>query len=374
MQNLRIAVVGTGNRAGAHLSTLPKLAEIYTLVGVCDVDQSRASEAAQRLGVSGYTDVETLIDEQSPEVILITVPPDGHHVITEIAAMRGVHVVSETPIAPTLACADRMLSAARQHKVKLEVSENVWRWPRERLKRKIVEAGLIGEITHAHLWYTSGSYHGMNAIRTLVQREAKRVIGHAKTIGDSAWEAGIVEFDNGVPLVYELPTRPRRNHWEIDGTKGAIVGEELLIHDGNARYPIQTVAAEINGVKTVDHAKVETSPPIVWDNPLKRFGLSDMDDVARAAVLYSIYEAIVENTEPEYGAVNARKDQEILIALRESARRGGEPMALPLTETTGYEANYHAAYQGKYGISPLDTIERQQQIFFPRRGVAWEAR
>jgi UDP-N-acetyl-2-amino-2-deoxyglucuronate dehydrogenase len=372
MKKLRIAVVGTGSRAEAHLSTIPRLSRIYSLVGVCDINEACASEMAQRMGVSGYTDVETLIAAQSPDVILSTVPPDGHHVITEIAAMHGVHVITETPIAPTLACADRMIDAARRHKIKLEVAENVWRWPRERLKRKIVDAGLIGEITHAHLWYSSGSYHGMNAIRTLVQSEARRVVGHAKEIGGDAWEVGVVEFENGVSLVYELPTRPRRNHWEIDGTKGALVGEELLIYEGNdtKRYPIQTITTEVNGVKIIDHARVDTDPPIIWDHPLKEFGLRDMDDVARGAELYSIYRAVAENIEPEYGAVNGRKDQEILMALRESARRGGEPIDLPLTTVTEHEESHHRRYREKYAVDPFDSIEKQKQIFFPRRGAS----
>ncbi len=69
----------------------------------------------------------------------------------------------------------------------------------------------------------------MNAIRTLVQSEPVRVVGHVKEIGGSSWEVGVVEFENGVSLVYELPTRRRGNYWEIDGTEGAIVGNELLV-------------------------------------------------------------------------------------------------------------------------------------------------
>ena len=376
MEKLKIAVVGTGGRARAHLSTIPKLEPIYQLVGVCDIDESRAAEVAQQMSVSGYTDIETLIEAESPDLILITVPPDGHHVITEVAASHGVHAITETPISTTLPCADQMINAAARYDVKLEVAENVWRWPHERLKRQIVDAGLIGEITHAHLWYASGSYHGMNAIRTLVQSEPVRVVGHAKEIGGTSWEVGIVEFENGVSLVYELPTRRRGNYWEIDGTEGAIIGNELLLYreTGTETYPIQTITTEVDGVSVVDHARVDTDPPIIWDNPLKTFGLTDADDVARGTELYSIYRAIVEGVEPEYGALNGRTDQEILIAIRESARNGGKPIDLPLTEITGYEENMHQEYSEKYGIHPFDTIERQKSILFPQRGVVWAAR
>ncbi len=376
MKKLKIAVVGTGGRAGAHLSTIPKLESVYQLAGVCDLDKERATEVAQRMSVSGYTDVESLIEGESPDLILITVPPDGHHVITEVAASHGVHVITETPISTTLPCADRMIDAAAQYGVKLEVAENLWHWPHERLKRKIVNAGLIGEITHAHLWYTSGSYHGMNAIRTLVGSEAVRVVGHAKEIGGSSWEVGIVEFENGVSLVYELPTRRRGNYWEIDGTKGSIVGNELQLYreTGTETYPIRTVTTEVDGVAVVDHARVDTDPPVIWENPLKAFGLADADDVARGAELYSIYQAVVEGVEPEYGAVNGRADQEILIAIRESALNGGEPIGLPLTEITGHEENLHREYRERYGVHPFDAIERQKSILFPQRGVVWAAR
>ncbi len=376
MKKLKVAVVGTGGRARAHLSTLPKLEPIYELVGVCDIDESRATEVAQQMSVSGYTDIETLIEAEAADLILITVPPDGHHVITEVAASHGVHAITETPISTTLPCADRMIDAAARYGVKLEVAENVWRWPHERLKRKIVDAGLLGEITHAHLWYTSGSYHGMNAIRTLVGSQAVRVVGHAKEIGGSSWEVGIVEFENNVSLVYEFPTRRRGNYWEIDGTEGAIVGNELLLYreTGTETYPIQTVTTEVEGVTVVDRARVDTDPPIIWENPLKMFGLENADDVARGAELHSIYRAIVEGVEPEYGAVNGRTDQEILIAIRESARNGGRPIDLPLTEITGCEENMHREYHEKYGVHPLDTIEQQKNILFPQRGVVWAAR
>ncbi len=73
----------------------------------------------------------------------------------------------------------------------------------------------------------------------------------------------------------------------------------------------------------VGQARVDTDPSVIWENPLKAFRLADADDVARGAELHSIYRAIVEGVEPEYGAVNERTDQEILIAIRESARNGG---------------------------------------------------
>ena len=158
--------------------------------------------------------------------------------------------------------------------------------------------------------------------------------------------------------------------------KGAIVGNELVLYreTGTETYPIQTITTEVDGVSVVDHARVDTNPPVIWENPLKAFGLAEADDVARGAELHSIYRAIVEETEPEYGALNGRTDQEILIAIRESARNGGQPIDLPLTEATGHEEHLHREYRERYGVDPFDPIEKQKEILFPQRGVVWAVR
>lgn len=351
MRILRMAVVGTGGRAMAHLATIPKLTDIYQLAAICDVKEERVKKVSEQVKVPGYTDIEKMLKAEEPDVVFIAVPPDGHHTMAKIVTEHGVHCITETPIATTLAYADIMINAAKENGVKLEEAENVWRWPHERMKRVIVDSGLIGELNFAKLWYSSGSYHGMNAIRTLIQSEAKFVVGYKPEGPNAPGEIGIIEFENGVSVLYELPFRPRRNHWEIDGTKGAIVGNEVLIDDKS--YPIQTITGEVDGKKTITGCRLETDSPLVWENPLAKYGLTNADDVAKAASHYSIYKAIVEDTEPEYGAKNARKDQEILIAIRESALKGSVPIKLPLTEITEHERQLHEAYKTKYGHHPL---------------------
>lgn len=353
MKILKMAVVGTGNRARAHLATIPKLTDIYQLVAVCDLNAERAKEVSEQFKVPGYTDVEEMLKAEKPDVVLIAVGRDGHHTIAKIATKYGAHCITETPIATTLAYADIMIDAAKENGVKLEVSENVWRWPHERMKRIIVDSGLIGEVRFAQLWYSSGSYHGINAIRTLIQSEAKFVIGYTPKGPNAPSEIGIIEFENGASALYELPFRPRRNYWEVDGTKGAIVGNDVLV-DGKS-YPIQTITGEVGGKKTITGCRLEANPPLVWENPLAKYGSTDADDVARTAVHCNFYKAIVEDTEPEYGALNARKDQEILIAIRESALKGSVPIQLPLTGGTEYERQLHEAYKAKYGHNPLET-------------------
>ncbi len=91
--------------------------------------------------------------------------------------------------------------------------------------------------------------------------------------------------------------------------------------------------------------------------------------MARADQLFSIYHAVVDGRPVQYGAENARRDQEILIALRESASTGSRPLALPLRAITAHEEAIHARYRERYGHEPLDLSEAATRQLYPRRGV-----
>ena len=387
MDKLRIGVVGVGGRAGAHLSTIPKLTDAYHLAAVCDIRESQAQQVAAKYGVSGYTSVEKMLDAERLDVILIAAPPEGHHVITKQAAERGVHVVSETPMSFSLACAKLMLEIAETHNTHLEVSENVRRWPAERLKRMVVESGVLGTITQIHCWYMSGGYHGVSAIRNCACSEAVQVIGHAqnvqlatahwydpfarRAVGESphistapphpesgkrvaTWELGVATFENGITAVYEYPIGTARvNYWEVEGTLGRIAGNDVYLQDG-ARYPIEILTSEH---RVIEGAKINTNPPIVWENPYKQYRLTDADDVARADVLMSIYHAVADGRPLDYGGIGGYRDLEFLVAVRESAMRQSTPVPLPISGQLIYDRHQHDIYREIYGHDPLELTQ-----------------
>jgi predicted dehydrogenase len=374
MTQIRVAVLGAGNRAQDHLSTLVKLGPLCLLVGVCDADATRAAEAAERYGTTPFTELPRMLTEARPDLLYVIIPPDGHHAAVELAGRHGVHVISETPIATTLPLADARIDSAKRHGIKLEVAENVWRWPNERLKRQIIEAGLIGEVTQVHLWYYSGSYHGISAARNLIGSPATRVRGFARETsvpphGDRVgrdymtgpYEHGLIEYANGAVCFYQYPLYPHfRNTWDVLGTTGAIVGQELvLVRDGQKEsYPIRQELDASGEVPILRRVYVETDPPIVWENPYTDFPIgAGADDIGRTDILAGTRTAILEDTEPAYGAAKARADQETLIAIRESARRDGEWVALPLTALTVAERELHEEYARRYGHDPLGDIE-----------------
>ena len=54
------------------------------------------------------------------------------------------------------------------------------------------------------------------------------------------------------------------------------------------------------------------------------------DEIGVAGCLMSLVNAVRDDTEPTYGPLQARLDQEIILAIRQSSLEGGRPVQLPL--------------------------------------------
>ena len=239
MNPLRIAVIGAGayetSRSRTYQAVIKKLTDRYTFCAICDRNTEACRAAAETYDIPAqYTDVEEMLQSEKPDVVFCLTPTDSLNVMAVTVAKHQINVITEIPIAVSLPIADAITETCRQNGVKYEIAENVWHWPHEQLKQKIVRAGILGKIRHARLWYASGSYHGINAIRMILGCEPIRALGYAGEVptqpytgyGDEAmrtrwWESGIIEFPGGITCLYEMPPPGARGSlWEIEGTEG----------------------------------------------------------------------------------------------------------------------------------------------------------
>jgi len=397
MKVLRIAIIGVGafvdSRARSYMRAIRKLSDRYEICALCDRDERSLREAGDMFGMrSLYTDVVKMLDDERPDVAFVLVPTDGQSPVALTAARHGCNILTEIPFAITLPIGDAISKACSDNGVKWEVAENVWRWPHERLKRQIVESGILGEITHARLWYASGPYHGLNAIRMILGREVKRVLGYAQKVeafpytsyggqreAMSWWEGAVIEFEGGVTCLYEKPPKggPHGSHWEAEGTKGFLSGngfrDELVLYKdgGNVRYEFEDAYEQIDGEKVLASVRVKTERPMIWQNPFKGYAISEFDDVAKASILSSLHRAVEDDVEPEYGTVNARRDMEIWYAIRKSAQHGSEWVDLPLRGVTELERRIHDEYVRSYGHDPIEETPKLLRVEFNRLSVMW---
>jgi len=115
-QTLKAGVVGAGVFGGYHAKKYAEL-EGVTLVGVFDIDLSRAKALAEPLGAEGFDDMDAFL--AAVDVVTVATPA-VHHAEAALKALKaGKPVYSEKPLAVTPEDADRLVAAAAKAGVPL---------------------------------------------------------------------------------------------------------------------------------------------------------------------------------------------------------------------------------------------------------------
>jgi UDP-N-acetylglucosamine 3-dehydrogenase len=116
---LKIGVIGVGVMGSNHARVLSEMAGV-TLVGVADPDRAQCDLVARNLGCAVFADLEGLI-ASGVEAVTIAAPTHLHHDLALACIARGLHVLVEKPIAPTVEEGRAIVAAARRAGVRLMV-------------------------------------------------------------------------------------------------------------------------------------------------------------------------------------------------------------------------------------------------------------
>jgi predicted dehydrogenase len=115
---LPVGVIGVGALGQHHARHLAGLKEVR-LMGVCDIDGSRAGKVAAELGTAAFVEIDDLLARV--EAVTVAVPTPAHAEVGLRALELGIPVLMEKPLAATLAEADRLISVANGQQVQLQV-------------------------------------------------------------------------------------------------------------------------------------------------------------------------------------------------------------------------------------------------------------
>ena len=353
-KRLRIGVIGVGRRGQDHLRTILALSDRFELVGICDASESTAGKVADQFGMKAFSDLDAFLSAVQPDVAVVTTSRETHHLVAPTVAAHGVHMLIETPLAPTRAMMDVIQEAVSKAGVIVEVGENMWRRPTERLNAAAIKAGAIGKILRLASFYEPAGgdtcYHTMSLMRTYAGAEVGEIeafvhespIDGAKAGAASteSWVQARLFYENGIlgSCTYVTPwTGPRRvglpRFMTIEGTEGSIVtgpGPQnvlrSLVNGSRREYQKQIDTRSEEGTEVPVSYYYETEPRIEAQNPFADRLLDAQDNpwigdaIARAAELDSLHLAVTEGTAPQYGMEEARRDVELSIVIIESAR------------------------------------------------------
>jgi predicted dehydrogenase len=328
------------------------LRDTVELAGVWSRSAEHAGPLGQELGVPSYIDVQQLVRETQAQAAIVTVSGRANGAVGLRAVQAGLHVLLETPIAADLSEADAIIRTASNNGLKVEVAEQCFRWPMERIKTALIKAGLFGRVVSAYTDGLTFGYHAANLIRNYIGFDVPVVRVQGATSSnmtashyafysgvcgprEERWEHGILHFADGrlghidwTTLGQDSALRwQRTTHFFAE--KGMAIGNHLtlLTDDGKSALPIpiERRTYAVPAGETLDAIIANVDPPVEWRNQFVGHALSD-DMIAVADCLMSLVQAVRTRGEPEYGAAQARHDQAIALAVRQSAAQGGAPV------------------------------------------------
>ena len=340
-ERVRIALVGCGRISRSHLEAIDAIAGME-LAAVCDVVPDRAEQAGRAYGVPAFTSYEAMLSDAACDVVAVCTPSGLHPRHGVEAARAGKHVVTEKPMAISLAGADALVEACDAAGVHLFVVKQNRLNPAIRLLRRAVDKGRFGRIYLANTtvrWSRPQEYYDQAPWRGTWELDGGALMNQASHYVDLLqWLAGPVES-----VMAKTATLARRVEAEdtavsvlrfASGALG-VIEVTVLTYPRNFEGSI-TVLGERGTVKVggtavnrVDHWQfadyddddklveaAATNPPTVYG-----FG--------HQAYYRNVLAVLRGQEHPGTDGREGRKSLELILGIYESARSGRE-VSLPL--------------------------------------------
>ena len=153
---LRTGIVGGGTVSAVHIDGLKRNPRT-DLVAICDVDEGRARELAEKHEVRPFTSVQTMVDEVELDWVHVCTPVQTHVDVALTAIEAGIPVMIEKPITETVEEFERLAEAARTHDVPVSVKHNHVFDPAMRRAMDRVQSGDLGRVKGVDVIYTGSS-------------------------------------------------------------------------------------------------------------------------------------------------------------------------------------------------------------------------
>jgi len=160
LEKLNIACIGTANRAAADLDGV--IGE--NIVAIVDIDSNYLAKAKamltdrNRLEPRCYADYREMIEAEGDKIDAVVVgTADHHHAPASIRAIRaGKHVYCEKPLTHTVFEARLIAKAAAEKGLATQLGTQIHAENNYRRVVEIIDAGVIGDVTEAHVWVGKG--------------------------------------------------------------------------------------------------------------------------------------------------------------------------------------------------------------------------
>lgn len=166
MKTYRVAIVGTGAIVSSHLKAINSVGHRAEICAAVDIRE----DAVKRFGAENnipnlYTDVQTMLVAQKPDLVCIATPPATHKDLCVRALEAGAWVYCEKPLCASLAEFD-VIQAAEQRTGRYVSNVFQWRFGSAvKHLRQLIADGTFGRPLVAvcnTLWYRTQDYYNVS--------------------------------------------------------------------------------------------------------------------------------------------------------------------------------------------------------------------
>jgi predicted dehydrogenase len=148
---LRLAFLGCGFITQVHSRNLRRLGRQHIVPAYASRDRARADAFSRRYGgVATFGDYASAIADPNVDAVVVAVPPAYHLDLTRRALDAGKHVIVEKPAFPSVAEFETAIAARDRAGRVVLVGENDHYKPLAVRLRRLLAAGLIGDMVFAH--------------------------------------------------------------------------------------------------------------------------------------------------------------------------------------------------------------------------------
>lgn len=229
MQKLRLIQAGMGGMGQAWWKSVVRNSPDFELVAIVDVAPAPLDQAGDELGIGRerrFASLAAALDAVPADAVLTVTPPAVHVEHAKLAFARGLHLLTEKPIAHDLDSAKLMVRLARDAGRQLLVGQNYrYSAPIQKLK-SLFDSGSLGDFGHGHIDFyipadftgtfretmqypllVDMSIHHMDLIRFITGRNITRVTAHTFKPSWSWYRHHpglkmLLELEGGIPFSY----------------------------------------------------------------------------------------------------------------------------------------------------------------------------
>jgi predicted dehydrogenase len=298
-----------------------------TLVAGADPHDEQRAIFGERWSLADkhlYRDYREMLAKEQLDIVSVCTTARLRAQIVQDAARAGVKAIwAEKPIALTLEDADAMVRTCREEGVVLAIN-CARRWnPSFSQARRLIEEGAIGQVLqitgYAQCSLSHNGSHLIDIIRYLAGGEVTWVFGEMESDSAAAGNEdlmgnGYLVFDNGIRCYLRSMPCGLAN-WEID-----VIGDTGRI---------RSVA---NCAETELYQLVEGGPRNRGLPAKIPFPIPTHIQGTGVAIVEDIVHAIESGGSPKSSGEDGLAALEVAMALRESHRRGGVKVTLPLAD------------------------------------------